>query len=39
MTLWRLVGDSSWINLVALADLKGDPGEVPEAPLTGGPFG
>jgi len=23
---WRLVGDTNWINLIPLADLKGDPG-------------
>lgn len=24
---WRLAGDATWLNLVALADLKGDPGD------------
>lgn len=30
---WRLVGDATWLNLVALADLKGDQGD-PGNPAT-----
>lgn len=34
---WRVVGDATWINLVALADLKGDPGiQGPAGPPGGG---
>lgn len=35
---WRLVGDPTWIDLVPLADLKGDPGD-PGTPGTPGTDG
>ena len=35
---WRLVGDSEWVDLIALSELKGDPGD-PGDPGEQGPRG